>query len=85
VGKVEKGSGEVNIVKETFWNLDRTRTVEVFQRDDHTYGFMEWRFWEDEKAWVPEGRYSHAIIDTLEHAIREAQERVRWLSEAQGE
>jgi hypothetical protein len=66
--------------KKTFLNSDGTRKVEVFQRPDNTFGFEELKFWQEEQAWLPIGKYSIAIIDSLECAIKEAKGRVAWLS-----
>jgi hypothetical protein len=52
----------------------------VFQRADNTFGFEELKFRKEEKAWLPVGKYSIAIVDSLEHAIKEAKGRVAWLS-----
>ena len=52
----------------------------MFQRADGTFGFEELKFWHEEQAWLPEGKYSIAIIDSLERAIKEAKGRVAWLS-----
>jgi len=37
-------------------------------RADGFFGFEEWRFGTEEQCWFPVGRYSCAIIDTLENA-----------------
>jgi len=68
------------IVIQTFWSSDSNSKVEIFQRDDETFGFAELRFAADENCWLPVGRYSIAIIDTLENTIREAKGRVSWLN-----
>jgi hypothetical protein len=73
----------MSVIHKTFWNVEGNRKVEVFQRDDKTFGFEEWRFSVDENAWIPFGKYSVAIIDTLESAMREAEQRVQWLSAEQ--
>ncbi|HEY8186795.1 MAG TPA: hypothetical protein VIF64_12025 [Pyrinomonadaceae bacterium] len=51
----------------------------MFERADNTFGFEELEFWQEEQAWLPVGKYSIAIIDSLEHAIKEAKGRVVWL------
>ena len=61
-------------------NSDGTLKVEVFQRADGTFGSEELKFWQEEQAWIPQGKYSIAIIDSLESAIKEAKGRVEWLS-----
>ena len=67
-------------IRKTFLKADETRKVEVFQRADNTFGFEELAFGQEENAWFPAGKYSIAIIDSLEGAIKEAKQRVAWLS-----
>ncbi len=67
------------IIKETFIKSDGTRKVEVFQRENKTFGFEELEFGSEENAWYPVGEYSLAIIASLDNAIREAEGRVSWL------
>jgi hypothetical protein len=67
------------IVKETFMKPDGTRKVEIFQRENKTFGFEELEFGFEENCWYPIGEYSLAIIDSFDNAIREAEGRVRWL------
>ena len=67
------------IIKKTFMKSDGTRKVEVFQRGNKTFGFEELEFGSQENSWYPVGRYSLAVIDSLDNAIREAQSRVSWL------
>jgi hypothetical protein len=55
------------------------RRVEIYQRANGTFGFQEWTYAEDEDAWCPSGRYSYAVIDTLERAEQEARGRISWL------
>jgi len=66
----------MNVIQKTFLNPDCSRKVEIFQRSDETFGFEEMRFRLEENAWFPVGKYSVAIIDSLENAIKEATERV---------
>ena len=68
--------------KRTFVKSDRTRRVDIFQREDKTFGFEELEFGREENSWYPVGRYSLAIINSFENAIREARSRVRWLAES---
>ena len=70
----------VNEVLRTISASSGERRVEIYRRPDGTFGFEEWRYDESEQAWLPFGRYSHAIIDTLENAEREARARVSWLA-----
>ena len=55
------------------------RPVEIYQRANGTFGFEEWTYGVNEKAWYPSGRYSYAVIDTLEKAEQEARSRIAWL------
>ena len=68
-------------VKRTFVKSDRARKVEVFQRADGTFGFEELKFGEEEGAWFPTGRYSVAVIGSLDDAITEVRGRVPWLGD----
>ena len=68
------------IVKRTFVKSDGTRKVEIFQRENNTFGFEELGFGIEENAWYPVGRYSFAIINSLDNAIREAQGRISWFA-----
>jgi hypothetical protein len=70
----------MTVIHKTFLNSDGTRKVEVFQREDKTFGFEEMRFGTNENAWFPVGKYSVAIIDSLDNAVKEATKRVAWLS-----
>ena len=66
--------------KKTFVKSDGTRRVDIFQREDKTFGFEELKFGAQENAWYPVGGHSLAIIDSFENALREAQSRVQWLT-----
>lgn len=68
--------------KKTFVKPDGTRRVDIFQREDKTFGFEEFEFGVEENSWYPGGKYSLAMIDTFENAIREAKSRVQWLAES---
>lgn len=60
----------------------RKHRVIIFRRDDGTFGFMDEMYSEepDEMGWMPRGRYSECICDSLEAAEKEARGRVDWLS-----
>lgn len=68
------------IIKKTFVKSDGMRKVEIFQRENKTFGFRELEFGLEENSWYPVGRYSLAVIDSLDNAIREAEGRVPWLT-----
>ena len=67
-------------IKQTFVKADGARKVEIFQRADGTFGFEELKLGQGEGAWFPVGKYSIAIIDSLDTAVKEAKERVSWLA-----
>ena len=55
------------------------RRVEIYQRATGTFGFQEWTYEREEDEWLPSGRYSYAVMDTLEKAEQEARSRIPWL------
>lgn len=71
----------MDTTKKTFVKLDGTRRVDIFQREDKTFGFEEFEFGVEENSWYPAGRHSLTIIDSFENAIREAKSRVQWLAD----
>ena len=70
-------------ILKTIISADGNRKVEIFRRSDGTFGFEELKWLDDprEHCWVPFGKYSIAVIDTLEHALREVEGRVSWVAE----
>jgi hypothetical protein len=70
----------MDVIRRTFTKVDGSRKAEVFERADGTFGFEELAFGSDEGAWYPIGKYSIAIVDSLDHAISEALARIAWLS-----
>ena len=60
---------------------DGKHKVEIFRRDNGTYGFVVLRWSEDpsESCWVPFGRYSECFAPDAESAVAEAKSRVEWL------
>ena len=69
-------------IKNTFVKSDGTRRVDIFQREDKTFGFEELEFGTEENYWYPVGNHSFAIIDSFKNAIREARSRVLWLADS---
>jgi hypothetical protein len=65
------------IVKELVAS-DGTRKVQIFQRDDGSFGFESFRFSDDplERCWIPHGRYSECFAPSAEAAEFEARGRV---------
>lgn len=67
-------------VVESIFSADRTRRVDVYEREDGTFGFEELRFGEEERAWHPCGRHAASFTASAAEALGEARGRVRWLS-----
>ena len=63
----------------TLSSPDGMHRVEIVQRDNQTFGFVSSRWLDDERSWVPEGRYSECVVGTAEEAVVEARSRVAWL------
>jgi len=54
--------------------------VDIFVRDDRTFGFEEYRRDpEDERGWFSLHRYSHQVFATAEDALAQAKSRVEWM------
>ena len=64
----------------TIESSDGKRKLEVFRREDGTYGFEDLKYGEEEETWFPAGRYSVGIFATEEDAIKEAKGRVQWMA-----
>ncbi len=68
-------------IVETIVHHEGGRKVEIFRRPDGTFGFEESKCCDaPENSWVPFGKYSIAVIDTLEHAIQEVKTRIPWVA-----
>jgi hypothetical protein len=52
----------------------------VLRREDGTFGFEEWKWLPEETCWSPLPKQITSVIDTLEHALKEAKERIPWIS-----
>lgn len=63
----------------TLLNNDGTKKIEIFRRDNGTFGFQELVFLTQERAWTPFNQRANPICDSLERAESEARERVDWL------
>ena len=61
-------------------SVDGRRKVDFFQHNDETYGFDSLTLGE-EGCWYPCGRYSQCHAATLDIAIREAKDRIKWLND----
>ena len=68
----------MDIVK-TITSRDNARRVEIHRRSNGTYGFYEYIWDSEDKAWIQHGHYSHSFVDSPERAEAEARARVDWL------
>jgi hypothetical protein len=65
----------------SFENDAGNSSVDIFVRDDGTYGFEEnRRDPEDPEGWFSLDRYSHLVFSSKEEAIADARARVAWLA-----
>jgi hypothetical protein len=54
--------------------------VDVFVRDDGTFGFEEYRRGpEDGSGWFPLQRFSHQVFTTADDALAQAKSSVGWI------
>ena len=61
-------------------NDDRSHCVDVFMRDDGSYGYEEFRAEADGAArWQPLGRHPGRVFDSGAAALEEAKRRIAWL------
>jgi len=65
----------------TIYSQDNLRRVQIFRREDGTFGFDEEKYAEKEQCWIPLG--FNSICDSQERAFTEARGRIPWLSEHQ--
>ena len=61
--------------------FDGKRKVEIFRREDGSYGFEVLRFSDapTELSWIPYGRFSECFVPDEQTAESEARGRVDWL------
>ena len=66
--------------RRTILSQDGKRKVEIFQRQDGTFGFEEYFYDTEDKAWCPRSPGGQiSIMDTLDRAVFEALGRISWL------
>lgn len=59
-----------------------SRCVDIFERENGTFGFEEWRRdVESAAGWFVVGHYADREYDTRNAALADAQKRVRWMVE----
>jgi len=61
---------------------DHRRLVEIYRRENGTFGFGALRWDEEEECFVRFGRYAESFNDSLDRAVAEASDRVEWLADA---
>lgn len=60
------------------------RCVDIFERENGTFGFEEWRRDpESASGWFAVGHYADLVFGTREDALSEARARVIWLADSQ--
>jgi len=70
-----------NRVVASFTNPPGDHCVDIFLRDDGTYGFEEYRRDpEDMRGWFPLHRYSKQVFATDQVALSQAKATVAWMS-----
>jgi len=63
-------------------NAAGDRCVDIFARDDGTFGFEEFRRdWEDLRGWFPLQRYGSLSFASHDEALRRARSSVSWLAD----
>jgi hypothetical protein len=73
----------LNKVLSSIENQAGDHCVDVFVRDDGTFGFEEYRRDpEDARGWFSLQHYSHLLFGTEEEARAEATVKVAWMKEA---
>ncbi|UCG79247.1 MAG: hypothetical protein JSV21_05335 [Nitrospirota bacterium] len=59
------------------WDLK----IEIFRREDDSFGFQEMGYGFDDNKWYPTGRYLTGYFASEQEALREVRNRVSWLQE----
>jgi len=70
-------------IVQTILSPDAKRKVEIFRRDDGTFGFTALKWDDEESCWSPYGNYSICYAASAEDAEKEAKGRVEWLAQLQ--
>jgi len=65
-------------VVKTIMSEAADRKLDIFRRDNGTFGFEEFFFDLEEEVWCPVPGQSYAIVDTVERATAEGIARVSW-------
>lgn len=73
-----------NKILASFESADRTHCVDIFLREDGSYGFEEFREESDGGArWQSLAKYSTQVFLSGEAALSAAQQRVQWLCKSE--
>jgi hypothetical protein len=65
----------------SFDNPAGDHCVDIFVRDDGTFGFEEYRRdAEDQSGWFPLHRYSHQVFAAYDDALAQAKATVAWMA-----
>ncbi len=71
-----------NTVRDSIQNLAADHCVDLFEREDGSFGFEEYRRdVEDQKGWFSLQRYSQRVFDTQDLAMAAARAAVGWLAD----
>lgn len=69
------------IVLESLESFERDRCVDLFRRDDGTFGFESFRRDPEAQGWYSVGGFSDEIFPSREAAVAAARRRVSWFEE----
>ena len=70
-------------VLESLHNRAADHCIDIFVRDDGTFGYEEYRRdYEDGSGWFSLKRYGHQDFETKDQALTKAQTTVQWLRTA---
>ena len=72
----------MKVIKAIYDPTDNRR-IEIYQRANGTFGFDEWKFSSEEKAWILLKKQTETIVDSLDRAIEEIRGRVEWTKQIQ--
>lgn len=71
-----------NLVRDSLQNQAGDLCVDLFEREDGSFGFEEYRRdVEDQKGWFSLHRYSHRVFGRQDLALAAAREVVVWLAD----
>jgi len=62
----------------TIYDPSEQRRVSFYRHSDGTFGFLEWKYLDEEESWAPTRIGAGSRLTTMEEAIREARGRVDW-------